>query len=483
MLTNLVILQIILPLLGGLISFLLPKHWSWLFAVIIIGFTLSITLLLFNAVQDGQVLLYQLGGWSSSIGIEYKVERLSAFFMLLVSFVSMLNIIGMRSLLLHELDPDKYPLFFGLLLISIAGLLGICISNDLFNIYVLLEVNAIANYALVASGKRKDCVHAAFDYLIFGTIGSTFILFGIGFIYAILGSLNLTEISYAMPYILSNNAAIAGAALIIFGILIKTALFPLSSWLVEIYQGAPSFVSSLLSSTTNKVGIYLLIQFYFEIFYIQKANFANLNLALLALSLLAIIICACFALYQTNIKRFLGYSSLSQIGFIVFAIALDDKQGIFSTSILGALIYCFAHALEKTCLFLLAGYLIASASSEQMRSFAGIGRKYPWFAALIIINLLSMIGFPMTAGFIGKWEIFKAAMHEGNIYVVIIMLAAIFSFAYAFKFIDLLLFTQPKKEVLRLTFSKSKTCLGLVTCITILNLYLGINSQYLLSLW
>ena len=483
MLTNLLILQIILPLAGGLISFLLSKRYSWLFATIIIGFTFVISVLLFKSSLLGEDLFYHLGGWSASIGIEYKVSRLNAFFMLLISFISLVNLIGMRSLISSELDEKKYPLFFGLLLISITGLLGICISNDIFNIYVLLEVNAIASYALVASARKPESAKAAFDYLIFGTIGSTFILFGIGFIYAMVGSLNLTEISYAMPLILKYNAAKAGVALILFGVLMKVALFPLSSWLVNVYQGAPSFVSALFSSTTNKVGIYLLIHFYFNVFYIHQAGFSYLNTVLLSLSVISIIAGALLARYQTNIKRFLGYASLSQIGFIVFAIALANEEGLFSSAISGALIYCFTHALDKTALFLSAGYLIASSSSENLRSFSGMARKYPWVFILIVINLLSTVGFPLTAGFIGKWEIFRVALKSGIGYAIIIMLSAIFSFIYALKFAELLIFRKPDTKIDKITFLNKKTCLWVVTAITILNLYLGINSQYLLSIW
>lgn len=478
---NLTIMQVILPLTGGLISFLLPKQWSWLFATVIMGFTLLISVLLFKSSLAGEVIFYNLGGWSRSIGIEYKIDKLGTFFLLLVSFISSLNILGMRSLIAHELSLEKYPLFFGLLLVSIAGLLGICISNDIFNIYVLLEVNAIASYALVAAAKKPSSSKAAFDYLIFGTIGSTFILFGIGFIYALVGSLNLTEISYAMPLMLENNAVKAGVAFIFFGILMKAALFPISSWLVDIYQAAPSFVSASLAAASNKVGIYLLINFFFYVFYLNKTNFEYLEFALSFAAVFAIIACAILALRQKNIKRFLAYSSLSQIGFIIFALAIGSK-----TAISGALIYCLTHALEKTVLFLTAGYLIASTASEELDSFSGIARRYPWISAIIMINLLSTVGFPMTAGFVGKWQIFKASLATDIWLVLTIMVVALFTFVYVFKFAEILLFKkqqEDQKEITLHTLSNGKICLLVITGITILNLYLGLNNQYLLSIW
>ncbi|MEK6733907.1 MAG: proton-conducting transporter membrane subunit, partial [Pseudomonadota bacterium] len=183
MLANLLILQIIIPLCGSLICFSLNKRMAWLFANIIMIVSFAISLMLFKASLGADIITYNLGGWNAQIGIEYRLDRLNSFFILLVSFIAMLNLFGMRGLAEFEITLDKTNIFFGLYLIAIVGLFGILISNDIFNIYVLLEVNAIASYALVASGQNKISKKAAFEYLIFGTIGSTLILFGIGFIY------------------------------------------------------------------------------------------------------------------------------------------------------------------------------------------------------------------------------------------------------------------------------------------------------------
>ncbi len=387
MLTNLLIMQIIIPLAGGLICFLLPKKMSWLFASIVMFATCLVSFLLFKLSLGAQPVFYHLGNWGAAIGIEYKLDQLNAFFILLVSALSLLNLLSMRSLIRHEIDESKSPLFFGLLLLAIMGLLGVAVSNDIFNIYVLLEVNAIASYALVASGNKPSAKKAAFEYLIFGTIGSTLILFGIGFIYALVGSLNLTLISQAMPGLLNNNAAIAGISLIVFGVLMKAALFPLSNWLVNVYQRAPSFISSMLASTSNKIGIYLLLRFFFDVFKLNQYNFEYLEIILLIMAMIAIFVCAILALKQTSIKRFLAYSSLSQIGFIMLAVALASHVAIS-----GALIYCLTHALEKTALFLAVGYIMAYyVSSEEIEGFAGLARSKPWVCILIIINLLSTV--------------------------------------------------------------------------------------------
>ena len=474
MLTQFLALQIIIPLFGGLISFILPKRFSWLFATLIVGITFLISLFLYKISFDNIELLYNFGGWTRSIGIEYKLNRLNGFFLLLVSFISLLNIIAMRSLVLIEIDPQKTPLFFGLILIFITGLLGITLSNDIFNIYVMLEVIAISSYALVASAKNPASSTAAFDYLIFGTIGSTFILFGIGFIYALVGSLNLNEINEVMPAMLNKSSAKAGVALIIFGVLMKAALFPLSAWLVNIYQNAPSFISSMLSSCSNKIGIYLLLKFYFEVFSINKIDSIYFNNCLSLVALLAIIICALLAFYQNNLKRLLGYSSLSQIGFIVFAISLNSN-----IAIAGALIYCITHALEKTTLFLTSG-LLPKSFSEDLNKYAGIGKKHPLLGTIIIINLLSTIGFPLTAGFIGKLEIFSAAFAENIWLSFALILVSLSSILYALKLVELISFKKENQEIINLKLNG--TCLWILILLTILNLYLGINGQYLLAL-
>ena len=478
MCANLLIAEITLPLAGGLSCFLLPKRFSWLLASIIMLIVLIISLLLFKTALEAEPIFYHLGGWSSSIGIEYKLDKLNSFFMLLVSSVSLFNLLAMRSLVNYELDDKKTSLFFGLFLLAITGLLGVCISNDIFNIYVLLEVNAIASYALVASARNKSAKKAAFEYLIFGTIGSTLILFGIGFIYALVGSLNLTEINSKMPYLLENNAAIAGIVLILLGVLMKAALFPLSNWLVNIYQGAPSFVAAMLASVSNKVGIYLLLRFFFDVFKLFKYSFEYLEIVFLLVAMLAIFICAILALRQTNIKRFLAYSSLSQIGFIILAIALASEPAIS-----GALIYCFTHALEKTALFLAVGYIIAYyTSSEEIEGFSGLARAHPWICIIIIINLLSTVGIPMTAGFVGKWQIFKAALASDIWYILILAVAVLFTLSYAFKFVELLIVRKPKEELVLNSLFEGKLCLWVLTAITGLNLYIGVNHQYLLNM-
>ncbi|MCT4635365.1 MAG: proton-conducting transporter membrane subunit [Rickettsiales bacterium] len=474
MLNNLAIIQILLPLASGLILFILPKRISWLFSAVSIFFTSLITIVLFKFSLEGTVITYHLGGWSSLMGIEYKLDRLSTFFMLIISSASFFIILAMRNLISNELNQEKIPLFFGVFLIAIAGLLGLCVSNDIFNIYVMLEVNAIASYALVGAAKKDGSPKAAFDYLIFGTIGSTMILFGIGFVYALVGSLNLTDISRDMPMLLNNNAARAGVGLMIFGILMKAALFPLSKWLVDIYRGAPSFVSAMLAATSNKVGIYLLVRFFFDVFKVNQYLFDYLNITLLMLAAFAIFACAILAYKQTNIKKFLAYSSLSQIGFIIFSVAIASNFAIS-----GLLIYCFTHALEKTMLFLAAGYLAVCAGNENIVSFAGLRKSHPWICILITVNLLSNIGVPMTAGFVGKWQLFRAALETDLWYILIILLATLFSFAYVFKFVELMIFEKQKGEVLPVI--KDRSCISILSIITIINIYIGINNQYLLD--
>lgn len=469
---QLLALQIIIPLFGGLLSFALPKRFSWLFATMITGISFIISLFLYKISFNNIELFYNFGGWASSIGIEYKLTRLNGFFLLLISFISFINVIAMRSLALTEIESEKIPLFFGLVLIFITGLLGITLSNDIFNIYVMLEVAAIASYAMVAAAKNPASGPAAFDYLIFGTIGSTFILFGIGFIYALTGSLNLNEINGFMPAMLDKSSAKAGVALIIFGVLMKAALFPLSTWLVNIYQNAPSFVSSLLSSCSNKIGIYLLLKFYFDVFSINKIDSSYFNYCLALVSLLAIIACAYLAFRQDNLKRLLGFSSLSQIGFVIFAISLNNN-----IAIAGALIYCATHAMEKTSLFLLSG-LLTDSSINKMDIYAGIGKKYPLLGGVIIINLLSTIGFPLTAGFIGKLEIFSAAFAENIWLSFALILASLSSLFYALKLVELIIFKEGEIISLKL----KGICLWILILLTILNLYLGINGQYLLAL-
>lgn len=475
MTTNLIVFQIILPLIGAIISFLTPKNMTWLVTTITVFCATVLSLILYKAAANDQVLTYHFGGWFRSIGIEYQLTKLNAFFVVLVSFVSLFSVITMRDLVAHEVQEGKSSLFFTILLISLTGLFGLCLSNDIFNIYVMLEVNTIASYALVAAARKPSSSEAAFDYLIFSTIGSTMILLGIGFIYAMTGSLNLSDISDSMPRLLDSSSIRAGIGLMLLGILMKAALFPLSKWLIDIYQNAPSGISAILSAASNKVAIYLLFRFFFEIFKINTYPFEYLNILLLSLAVIAIFVCAILAYRQDNIKRFLGYSSLSQIGFVIFALALASK-----VSISGLLIYCVSHALEKTVLFLAVGLLIIDLRNEDINSFAGLRKRSPWLCVVIVINLLSNVGFPMTLGFVGKWQLFKAALATDIWYILLMLTATLFSFMYAFRFIEIMLFQNQKKDV-EIVRSR-KLSLVVLSAVTLLNIYAGINNQYLLDI-
>ena len=465
------IFQIIFPLLASVICLLLKNNKAWLFSSFALAVNLIIAIINLKSSFEASPIFYHLGGWGANIGIEYRLDKLSAFFIFLVSLMSFANVLATRSIINYEIDESKSSLFYGLMLFSITGLLGIAISNDIFNIYVLLEVNSIASYALVAAKNGKESKKAAFNYLIFGTIGSSFILLGIGFIYAIAGSLNFSIISNSMANIIENKAVIAGILMIILGILMKSALFPFGNYLVNIYQNSPSFVASLLASTSNKIGIYLLLRLYFNVFKLNQFNFEYLEIFLLIFSMIALFTCSIMALKQTNIKRFLAYSSLSQIGFIVLAIALASK-----TSIVGALFYSFSHSLEKISLFLIVGLVVnLIVNSEEIKDWGGFARVKTWVSILLIINLLSTVGIPFTAGFVGKWEIFKAALESDIWYIMIVAIAMLFTISYVFKFVEVVIFS-PVNESSLLTYNKAWS-LWIVTILTCLNVVIGIKHE------
>jgi formate hydrogenlyase subunit 3/multisubunit Na+/H+ antiporter MnhD subunit len=192
--------------------------------------------------------------------------------------------------------------------------------------------------------------------------------------------------------------------------------------------------------------------------------------------MVAIFSCAILALKQVNIKSFLAYSSLSQIGFIVLAIALATQ-----TSISGVIIYSFTHALEKLVLFMAVGYIASFyTSSNLIEDFAGLARKNTWICIIIIINLLSTVGMPMTAGFVGKWQIFKSALQSDIWYILITSIAVLFTFSYVFKFVELLVVQESKSDIQ--TLFGSRLCLMIMTVITGCNIYIGLNHQYLLEI-
>jgi len=429
------ILIVVLPLLASPLALLLRRgDPAWLLSVAVSWLLPFIALALAAATIDGQVLSYHLGGWPPPIGIEYRIDSLSAFVLFLVSGVSALVVTYARTSVAAEIPSSRRAGFYAAYLVGLSGLLGMAATGDAFNIFVFMEISSLASYVLIALGRDRRALSASYRYLIMGTIGATFYVLGIGLIYAMTGTLNLADLAQRLPEVENSRPVLAAFGFIVVGLSLKLALFPLHVWLPNAYAYAPSVGSAFLAATSTKVAIYLLLRFFFGVF---GADFSYkavpLEPILLALSIAAIIVASLVALFQQNVKRMLAYSSIAQIGFVTLGIAIANADGLT-----GAVVHLFNHAVIKGALFLLLGGVALRLHSVRLDDMAGIGLKMPVTMTAFAICGLAMVGAPGTVGFVSKWFLAVGAAEQGRWWLVaILMLGSLFTLAYMARVLEI----------------------------------------------
>ena len=438
---HLPILIVLAPLLGAILA-ALSRHGfvAWLIALVASALTAAFSLALLWRVQAEGVISYQIGGWSPELGIEYRVDAVNAFIVLLVGVVAVLTMIFARRSVLAEIIPERVAWFYTMMLLCIAGLLGIAVTGDAFNAFVFLEISSLATYTLIALGRDRRALVAAYQYLIVGTIGATFYVIGVGLIYLMTGTLNLGMIVERLGAVESSRALIVAEAFIVVGIGLKLALFPLHAWLPNAYAYAPSSAAVLLASTATKVAVYLLARFLFTVFG-GDVDFGQVPLGaiLIALSVAAMFIPSAAAVVQNDIKRILAFSSVGQIGYITLGLALANPTGLT-----GGLLHLFNHALMKGAAFMAMGAIMLRTGTAKLDELAGIGRTMPWTAAALTVAGLALIGVPGTSGFVSKYYLILGALEAGLGWLAILIVASsVLAVLYIGRIVEVIWFREP----------------------------------------
>jgi multicomponent Na+:H+ antiporter subunit D len=409
---HLPVLQVVIPLLGALLAGFLRRGTTAFALALVVSWIMPFVAgaMLWQVLSTGPIS-YHLGGWEPPWGIEYRVDALNAFVLVLVSTVGAVIMPFARRSVSFEIERTREAWFYCMYLLCLTGLLGIAVTGDAFNAFVFLEISSLSTYVLIALGPDRRALLSAFQYLIMGTIGATFYVIGIGLLYLLTGSLNMADIAARLgpAWADRSHAVVAALAFLTVGISLKLALFPLHIWLPNAYAYAPSWVTAFLSATATKVAIYLLIRFYFSIFGVA-IDFRALPIAeiIIALSLAAMFVASFIAVFEKNLKRMLAYSSVAQIGYITLGIGLANQAGLT-----GGLVHIVNHALMKAALFLAAGAIFYRGCTMQLNELAGIGRKMPLTMTAFTIAGFGLIGTPGTAGFISKWYLAVGALDKG----------------------------------------------------------------------
>lgn len=438
---HLPVLQVVIPLVAAPVCLLLRNSAAVrIFSTAAVWAAFAVAIQLLAQVLDAGVISYPLGGWLAPLGIEYRVDITNAFVLLIVSGIASAVVAvgpGPRG---HAIGEDREYLYYIAYLLCTAGLLGVAITGDVFNIFVFLEISSLASYVLVALGKSRRALRAAFSYLVMGTIGGTFILIGIGFLYLMTGTLNLADLATRLPAVLDNRAVHVGFAFLGIGVSIKLAVFPLHQWLPSAYSYAPSAASAFLSATGTKVAYYLLLRFVFTLFgtafVFERLGFASI---LLPLSLLGMFIGAIAAINQTDLKRLLAYSSVSQVGYMTLGLSTASLAGLT-----GGIVHLFNHALMKGGLFLIVACMVARVGSSKIEDLRGLGRRMPLTAFGFVLGGLGLIGVPLTAGFVSKWYLALGALEVGGpLLVFALLVSSLLAVAYVWKVVEVMYFQEP----------------------------------------
>lgn len=443
-------LQVVLPLISAPLAVLL-RHGGLAFAIVTAGawaaFACSVALWLQVGQAEGGVISYAIGSWPPPWGIEYRVDRLASFVLLLVSGMAALVLPWSRASIEREIPRELHYLYYAMFGLCLTGLLGITITGDAFNIFVFLEISSLSSYVLIALGRDRRALTAAYQYLIMGSIGATFIVIGIGFLYLMTGTLNLADMAVRIREVENTRPVLVALAFLTVGISLKLALFPLHQWLPNAYTYAPSAVTAFLAATATKVSVYVLIRFYFSVFG-ESLVFEKLPLPqiMLWLSLIAMFGASAIAIFQDNLKRLFAYSSVGQIGYITLGLSFDSVHGLTAS-----IVHLFNHGIAKGAIFLLIGGLVlgilnkgAVPPAPTFEQLAGLAKRMPLTSFGIVIGGLSLIGVPGTVGFVSKWYLIVAAMEKGQFWLVgAILLSSLLAVAYVWRFVEVAYFRAP----------------------------------------
>ena len=380
------------------------------------GFGLAVTGLV--AVIGEGPIHHELGGWPPPIGIEYVLDPLSAFIALIVTAIGLLAVVY-PNLAGFDFEPTRGSPLHALVLLLLAGLLGVVVSGDLFHLFVFLEIYAIATYALVATGGDR-AVFASFRYLLIGTAGSGLYLIGVGFVYFSTGSLNMADLAGLLPELTGSPSIIGALVLITMGLAVKMALFPLHVWLPDAHANAPPAVAALLAAVQVKVGAYALIRVLNQVFGTEFAlGTLPVGDALVWFGAAGILVGSVLAITQSDFKRLLAYSTVAQLGYIGVGIGLGTPLAL-----VGALLHVLNHAVMKSALFFIAGGIYSQTKVREISKFAGLGARMPWLMAAFTVAAAGMVGIPPTAGFFSKFYLVLASVDEGLWPLAIVVVAS-----------------------------------------------------------
>jgi proton-translocating NADH-quinone oxidoreductase chain N len=400
--------------------------------VVALLFNLIASLLLIPKVLKQPVVI-SIGGFPPPFCINLVAGPVGVLFSALIALVGFL--VSVYALdYIREGATEKYHTLYLLLL---TGATGVVLTGDIFNLFVFFEILCISSYALVAYLGDRAGIESAVKYLIQGAIGSSLMLIAIALLYGRFGTLNMADIARNIDSA-SSMSLFVPLVLFITGLGIEAAIFPLNAWLPDAHSSAPSSISAVLSGIAIKVGVYAVARVIFTIF-----GAPGILQFLVLLGVLTLLIGEMSAFGQNNIKRLLAYSSIGQVGLIVFALSMATSYGV-----VGGLFQLISHALSKALLFLAVGYMIYRSGSMDISTLGGMGKRMPLISLAFTVGAFSLVGLPPFVGFPSKFLIVRAALAKGEVLFTVLiglaLLGTVIEGAYFFRVIQVLYFKGGK---------------------------------------
>jgi multicomponent Na+:H+ antiporter subunit D len=390
---------LLLPIMGIAVSIMLGRWRSAQRALGLVVLTTSLACsvaLLFVVDRDGPAVV-QAGGWPAPLGITLVVDRFAAIMLVLAMLM-------LLSVLVYAIGQggaeSRHVGFHPTYLALTAGIAGAFVTGDLFNLFVFFEVMLTASYVLLTLGGTREQVRAGMTYVVISLVASALFLTALGFVYASTATVNLAQLSTAMTELPDGlRQALPLLLLGVFGI--KAAVFPLFFWLPDSYPVAPTAVTAVFAGLLTKVGVYAIIR-------TQTLLVGPLDRPiglLLVISALTMTVGVLGAIAQSDIKRILSFHIVSQIGYMIFGLALFTIAGLA-----GAILYIIHHIVVKTTLFLVGGLVEHRTGTSNLGQIGGLMRTTPGLAVTFLLTALSLAGLPPMSGFVAKFALVDAGL-------------------------------------------------------------------------
>ncbi|MBF0199997.1 MAG: CoA-disulfide reductase [Desulfamplus sp.] len=412
-----------------------------------------------RVVQTGQAIHYYMGDWLPPMGIELVIDHLSAAVLVMIGVCALLS--GIYSM--HTAGQDNHDRlnnYYALFSLLVTGLLGMASAGDVFNLYVLLEISALASYGLLARGGGK-AYFATFKYLVMGTIGACFYLLGVGYIYIMTGSLNMADLADILSReSLQESVSIRiGFTLIILGIWTKMALFPLHAWLPNAYSRAGTATACLIAPLMTKVSVYIMLRMMFTVF---SADYIFNQIAwsslVIYMASAAVVLGMITAFAQRDMRKMLTYIIVAEIGYMTGGAWLANTAGYT-----GAVYHILADGLMTLSLFMAVGAIIYRTGDTSANAMQGIFRRMPITAAVFLIGAASIVGIPPTCGFFSKWYLLQGAVQAGAwIFVAALLIAGLMAAIIFFRLLEAAFFGNLDDEGLSVGHSAPHSGTGAV---------------------